>query len=370
MGNALVGRLLLSLRERSVPIRREAQVTGLIEVGGRVAGVEVRHEGATEKLSARLGVVLAGGGFNDNPSLRARLIPPEVRYSPRAGTSTGALQEFAIGLGARLGRPDGGAAFWAPVSTMKRRDGSTAVFPHFVLDRAKPGTVVVNSLGRRFVNESTSYHLFGERMLESRADDPADGRSNASAYLIADQRALVKYGLGMIRPGGRGLERFLREGYLVQAPTIGDLADKLGIECQVLQGTVERMNLFALHGVDEDFRRGETVYQKNLGDPAVQPNPTLGPIREAPFSAIRLHVGDIGACAGLVTDAHGRVLADAGPIPGLFAIGNDMQSVMGGAYPGPGINLGPAIVFAYAAVQAARRLGESSAAEQSARRVT
>jgi hypothetical protein len=239
------------------------------------------------------------------------------------------------------------------VSTRRRRDGSTAVFPHFVLDRAKPGTVVVNSRGKRFVNESTSYHLFGERMLEP----AADGGSNASVFLLADHPALLKYGLGMVRPGAPGIRRFLRDGYLVQAPTIKALADKLGIDARALQETVDRMNLFARSGQDQDFQRGATVYQRNLGDPAVQPNPTLGPIQVAPFSAVRLHVGDIAASVGLVTDEAARVLGEEGPIEGLYAVGNDMQSVMGSAYPGPGINLGPAVVFAYAAVQAAKAPG-------------
>jgi succinate dehydrogenase/fumarate reductase flavoprotein subunit len=236
------------------------------------------------------------------------------------------------------------------VSVHRRGDGSTAVFPHFVLDRAKPGTVVVNAAGERFLNESLSYHQFGERML---AEGPG-GRPNAVAWLIADQRALTRYGLGMVRPGGRGLARYLRAGYLVRAPSIAALAGQLGIDAVALQRTIERMNGHARTGVDTDFQRGSTAYQRNLGDPAVQPNPTLAPIAQAPYYAVRLQPADIAASAGLATDAEARVLRDDAPIAGLYAVGNDMQSVMGDAYPGPGINLGPALVFAYAAVQAAK----------------
>ena len=351
MGNALIGRLLLSLQDRSVPIWRNVQVKGLITVDQEVFGVDLVHNGRAVKAKARCGVVLAGGGFNDNPSFRERLIPGEVRLSPRALTSTGILQQHAIALGGRFSPVEGSPAFWAPVSARKRVDGSVAAFPHFVLDRAKPGTVVVDASGKRFVNESTSYHLFGERMLER----AMDGHPRSPVYLVADHEALVKYGLGMVRPGAHGIRRFLRDGYVIQAPTIQALADKLGIDSQALQHTAERMNHFARTGIDEDFHRGETVYQRNLGDPDVRPNPTLGPIQVPPFNAIRLHVGDIAASVGLVTDEDARVLHDNDPIPGLYAVGNDMQSVMGSAYPGPGINLGPAIVFAYAAAQAAKR---------------
>ena len=159
----------------------------------------------------------------------------------------------------------------------------------------------------------------------------------------------------MVRPGGRGVDAFVREGYLTQASSLAELATRLSVDAPALQATVARMNRFAHSGSDEDFQRGSTAYQRNLGDPAVQPNPTLGPIEQAPFYAVTLRPGDIGSIVGLATDVDARVLRGDAPIEGLFAVGNDMQSIMGGAYPGPGINLGPAIVFAYAAARAAAR---------------
>jgi predicted oxidoreductase len=122
----------------------------------------------------------------------------------------------------------------------------------------------------------------------------------------------------------------------------------------MLSRTVERFNRWAESGSDRDFGRGSTAYERNLGDPAVRPNPTLGVLGQAPYYAVRLHPGDIAASVGLVTDAHARVLVDGAPLAGLYAVGNDMQSPMGSAYPGPGINLGAALVFAYIAVQSAK----------------
>ena len=358
LGNALIGRLLYSLRQRQVPIWLEASTRKLLNEGGRVTGVQVMHQGRECTLRARLGVVLAGGGFSDHPVLRKQMIAPEVEYSPRAGTSSGQLQQMAMALGARLGPVQGSAACWAPVSVRRRADGSMAVFPHFVLDRAKPGTVVVDANGQRFVNESTSYHLFGERML---ARDE-HGRCKATAWLIADHNALVKYGLGMVRPGARGLTAFLRDSYLLRASSIAELATQLHMPPHVLRATIDTMNSYAQTGVDAQFGRGSTLYQKNLGDAAVKPNPNLGPIAQAPYYALRLYPGDIAASTGLSTDEHARVLRDDGAaIAGLYAVGNEAQSVMGGAYPGPGINLGPAITFAYAAVQAAKTLAAEHA---------
>jgi glycine/D-amino acid oxidase-like deaminating enzyme len=353
MGNALVARLLHSLRQRRVPIWTEISSSTLVTRDGRVTGIEVEHAGRRLTLISRCGVVLAGGGFSDHPALRAQLIPPEVKHSPRAGSSPGESLEQAIALGARMVRPTGSAAFWAPVSVRQRRDGSTAVFPHFVLDRAKPGTLVVDATGRRFLNESCSYHQFVERMLERRV---------SHAWLVADRQALVKYGLGMVRPGGRGIGSFVEDGYLIEARTLEALAARLGMPAGALRFSVDRINAFAVSGQDTDFHRGTTAYQRNLGDSAVSPNPTLGPVVHAPFYAVRLEPGDIAASAGLVTDANAQVLRGEDPIPGLFAVGNDMQSIMGSAYPGPGINLGPAVVFAYAAVQAAQHRDVSTLA--------
>src|SRR5690606_33582650 len=132
-----------SLRERGVPVWTQAAATRLLDAGGRVTGVRVSHGGRSIGLSARRAVVLAGGGFNDHPGWRAQWLPPQVTHSPRADTAQGALLDEALRLGARLDPRPGGSACWAPVSVHPRRDGSTAVFPHFVLDRAKPGTLVV-----------------------------------------------------------------------------------------------------------------------------------------------------------------------------------------------------------------------------------
>src|SRR5690606_6312724 len=227
-------------------------------------------------------------------------------------------------------------AFWAPVSVRKRKDGTKAVFPHFLMDRGKPGMIVVNQQGRRFLNETTSYHLFGIAMQEANHEVPC-----IPAYLVTDQAALQRYGLGMVRPGGKGLAPFLADGYLVRGDTLEALAARLGIDAANLKDSVAKNNEYARTGVDPDFHRGETDYQKGNGDPKWPgANPTLGPIEQGPFYAVRLYPGDIGAATGLVTDELARVLdKDGQPIAGLYACGNDMHSIMGGTYPGPGITL-------------------------------
>ncbi len=242
------------------------------------------------------------------------------------------------------------------MSLRQRADGSSAAFPHFVMDRAKPGMLTVNQAGERFVNESTSYHLFGLAMQRAHMGTPS-----VPAYMIADAEALRRYGMGMVRPGGKGLAPFLADGYLVQADTLDELAQKLGIDADGLKASVARINSYADTGVDPDFQRGTTAYQQNIGDTTRgNKNPNLGRLAQAPYYAIRLYPGDIGASTGLVTDTDACVLGEGErPIPGLYAVGNDMQSVMGGIYTAPGITIGPGLVFGYLA---AKHAGERAVA--------
>jgi hypothetical protein len=223
MGSALIGRLLASLTDRQVPIVVNVETLALHLSEGRVTGVKARHGGGELSLRSRGGVVLAGGGFNRNEVWRSKLIPEAPSFSPVAPGQTGRLIELALALGARLGPEKMGHAYWAPVSVTTRRDGSEAVFPHFVLDRAKPGTLVVNEAGNRFLNESASYNLFARTMMEANKMQRC-----IPAYLIADHRAVMKYGLGMVRPGGWGIRRLRQTDYLSVGRTISELALNLG----------------------------------------------------------------------------------------------------------------------------------------------
>ena len=345
MGNALVGRLLYSLIRRDVDILNRASLTKIVRVAdGRVTNAVLASDGVSREIGIDGGLILAGGGFSRHPVRRPVALGTDEAWSSVASGANGDAQDKAIEIGARISDRDLSPAFWAPASIRRRRDGSQAVFPHFVLDRGKPGTLVVDSNGRRFLNEAISYHQFALEML-------AQGKSAIPAFLIADAAAVRKYGLGMVRPGGWGTKSAVADGYLTVGDTIEQLAQRLNIDPDNLHETVDRMNGFAQTGRDLDFDRGSTVYQNHNGDvSAGGANPNLGPIATAPFYALRLYPSDIGTSAGLVTDDVARVL-DSGnrPIAGLYACGNDMQSVMGGTYPGPGITLGPAIAFAYLA---------------------
>jgi succinate dehydrogenase/fumarate reductase flavoprotein subunit len=203
--------------------------------------------------------------------------------------------------------------------------------------------IAVDRAGRRFTNEADSYHDFVQAMFKACA-----GQEEVMAWLLCDHRTLRAYGLGCVPPFPMPIGRYVRSGYLRRAASVPGLAAEAGLDPAVLQETIARFNADARAGHDSAFGKGSTAYNRFQGDSLHRPNPCLAPIEKSPFYAIRLAVGDIGTFAGLATDSRTRVLrADREPIPGLFAVGNDAASIMGGNYPGGGITLGPAVTFGY-----------------------
>jgi succinate dehydrogenase/fumarate reductase flavoprotein subunit len=351
MGNALVARLFYSLKQRNVPILFGAALTDLVGDQRGVTGARLRQGGEEIVVRARKGVVLATGGFGHNKDFRARFMPqPTPAHSLVCDANSGDGVALGLKLGAGIAPAKGRGGLWTPVSITRRRDGSQGLYPHLSLDRPKPGLLAVNSTGRRFVNEAVSYHDFVEAMFERHNVEPT-----IPAYLICDGTFIEKYGFGDIHPGTRDVGAFERSGYIVSGRTLDELAQKINVPPAALRETVARHNGFAETGVDVDFGKGETELNRFNGDPQHGPNACIGALATPPFHAITVWPAEIAVSTGLATDADARVVdADGQPIAGLYACGNDMASVMGGAYPGPGTTLGPATVFAYRAVMHAR----------------
>lgn len=350
-GNALVARLVHSLNERGVPIWTESSVVSLSRDADRVCGATVTRHGERWDVKVRKGVILASGGFPRNDKLRSAYyvhVAQGKNHTPLAPPgNTGDGARMAMELGAGFARTASNPAAWTPVSLVPNPDGSTTPYPHFI-DRCKPGFIAVDPRGRRFANEADSYHDFVPAMIRACADDP-----EICSYLICDHRTLRRYGMGVVPPFPMPIGKYLRSGYLIRGTSVQDLADRLGINPVTLEATVRRYNSNAVRGQDPDFGKGSNVYNHFGGDPKCRPNPNLAPIVDGPFYAVRLSPSDLGTFQGLTTDASARVLRaeDQQSISGLYAVGNDMASVLGGAYPGAGITIGPAMTFGYIAAR-------------------
>lgn len=356
VGNALIARLATTALANGVELWLQATPEALIVEHGRVRGVQIARGAVTRPVFARGGVVLAMGGFAAGAhAAQQRPDTGSEHWSMSPPANVGDGQRLAASINAAVGDHLSANFFWAPVSVLHKADGSVERFPHLVTDRAKPGVIAVNRAGRRFVNESDSYHCFVEGMF-------AQGGANAPCWLICDSEALNNYGLGLARPSPVDNSALIKAGYLLRANSLAELALAAGIDAASLEQTLAQYNADAEQGVDHLFGKGSTAYNRYMGDPLHRPNPCLKALRKAPFYAVRLFTGDLGSARGLVTNGQANVLDRShAPIPGLYAAGNEMNSIMDGTYPGPGITLGPGLTFGYlAASDIARRLNRTA----------
>jgi 3-oxosteroid 1-dehydrogenase len=344
-GRALVARMRMTLRDAGVPLWLRTPMQELVVEGGRVVGVvALRDKKDPVRIRARKGVILASGGFEHNQEMRQEYLPEgghdDVSSGARSNTGDGIKAGLALGAAVEL-MDD---AWWMP----SIRHPSGAVIP-LVSERAIPCSVIVSSDGRRFTNESKPYVTFVHEQLAGK---------HVPAWFVMDAKARARYVFAQVPQGIPFSRRYYEAGTIHRADTLEALAESIGVPADALTDTIARFNGFAAKGVDEDFHRGESAYDKYYGDPTL-PNPCLDTIEKAPYYAVRIEVGDLGTKGGLVTDARARVLREDGSaIEGLYATGNVSAAVMGHEYAGPGATIGPAMVFGYLAARHAAGISE------------
>jgi succinate dehydrogenase/fumarate reductase flavoprotein subunit len=343
-GVALVARLFELAERHGVRFLTGTRAVELLGGSDGVTGARLDSTGGPLEVTASGGVVLATGGLSQDPVLRDGLFPHAAEHASLAvPEADGSALRLAAPFGAALRSGLAANGAWCPVSQVTWPDGSSGLFPH-IIERGKPGVIAVRADGRRFVNEADGYHDFVQALLDATPASEA-----ARAWLICDDRFLRRWGLGVVKPDPVPARYWRRSGYLKSAVTLLELAERCGIDAR-LADTVASYNAGAVQGLDEQFRRGWSPYNRYQGDPDCTPNPNVRAIGPGPFHAVEIAPGSFGSFAGLDTDGQARVLGKAGlPIPGLFAAGADMASIMGGFYPAGGINLGPAMVFGYLA---------------------
>ncbi|MER6306027.1 FAD-dependent oxidoreductase [Streptomyces sp. NPDC001657] len=340
LGEALIARMRHSLDLLGGDLWLSAPLTGLVAENGRITGVRVTLGNRELAVRATGGVVLASGGFSHHQRLREKYLPAptSTEWSAAAEGQTGDALELGLAAG-------------AAVDLMDRVWGAPSVVPpegkpfFLVADRGVPGMVIVNSAGERYANEAAPYHEFVDAMYA--ADRPE--ATSVPSWLILDATSKARYLFMGLFPGQPFPRPWVASGFVKKAGSVEELATRIGVAPERLRATVDRFNGFARAGRDEDFHRGDSVYDRYYGDPTL-PNPNLAPLDKGPYYAIPVHPGDIGTKGGLVTDATARVLREDGTvIKGLYASGNVSSAVMGETYPGPGATIGPAMTFGWLA---------------------
>ena len=330
------------VQKQRTPLWLNAPVEGLVVADGRVVGVQTVRDGRPVTVTATRGVVLAAGGFDHNTVLRQKYQGIDGNPSGSPG-NVGSTLDMAQDLGASVELMDD--AWWG--ASVAPLPGTSPGF--LVGERSMPYSIMIDAEGDRFANESESYVDLGHHML----DHDKDG----TYWLVAEARHARRY-LRSYAMDPRATKAMAAAGTMVKAGTLTELARGIGVEPTRLRATVDRFNGFARSGVDADYGRGNSAYDRYYGDPSVHPNANLGPLEKGPFTAFKVVIGDLGTKGGVVTDEDARVLRDDGSvIEGLYSAGNNSASVMGRTYPGPGSTIGPAAVFG---LRAARHMARSA----------
>jgi 3-oxosteroid 1-dehydrogenase len=366
IGQSLAARLRLAMRERGIPLWLDSPMTELLtDIDGSVSGALVERDGNKQRIAARLGVILASGGFDHDLAWRKEQLP----VLESAGSQDWSFgNPAAMGDGIRAGQKVGAAtelldeAWWFPA--IQWPDGRM----QFMLnERMMPAQFIVNGEGKRFINEAAPYMDFGHAMI----DGQKSGVTHIPCWLITDHRSWNRYVIGGHLPipkipgapvptGRKVPSAWLESGVVKAATSWDEMATKIGVPARQLRDTARRFNELARKGHDDDFNRGDSVYDNYYGDPTL-PNPNLFPLGDPPYYAFRIVLGDLGTSGGLLTDEYARVLRPDGTVvPGLYAVGNTAAPVMGRSYAGAGATIGPAMTFGFvaakhAAAQAAKR---------------
>jgi 3-oxosteroid 1-dehydrogenase len=313
--------------------------------GARVTAVHAIKDGVPIRIEARRGVVLAAGGFGRSQEMREEYLPAptSAQWTLSPDGQTGDAISAGVRCGAAVDLMD---KVWGQPSALLPVPGAGEVPIFLIAERAAPGTIVVNGLGERYTNESAPYDDFYKAMYENNSD----AAPGIPSWLLFDQTAKNRYMLLGMLPRQKFPALYFDSGFLLQENSLGELASRMGADPAVLERTVARFNELTQNGHDDDFGRGDSVYDRYYGDPGL-PQPNLAPLLKPPFYAVKIFPCDLSTKGGLLVDRHSRVLTTEGtPINGLYATGNSAASLMGTTYVGPGATLGPAMVGGYSAV--------------------
>ncbi len=342
MGNAIAIGLRKGMADAGVPVYYETELSDLVIEDGRVVGVRVMRNGSEHVIRARNGVIVGSGGFERNLEMREKYQPQptSIEWTTGSEFNTGGGILAGIAAGAEIDLMDD--AWWGPTIPLPNRSWFC------LAERNLPGSIIVNQAGERFMNEALPYVEATHEIYKGEAT----GVGHVPSWMILDQRYRNRYLFAGLAPRQPFPGSWLKSGVVRKASTLADLAEQIEVPVAALTATVERFNGFAESGLDVDYHRGESAYDKYYSDPRVKPNPSLHVIDQAPFYAVKIVPGDLGTKGGLVTDERARVLRqDGSVIPGLYAAGNASSAVMGRTYAGPGATIGPALVFGYLAAE-------------------
>lgn len=331
----LGGERLITTRESS---DAAPKVIGLIAVG---------DDGTEYRIKANRGVLMASGGFEWDEELTTHFVRVPIRYYVSYPTNNGAAIRMSQSVGAQLNMMN---EFWGQaVYTVHGEYAKKLGIPCVLAcqtERGVPGAILVDKNARRFCDEASDYDSQGNTMgLYNNYGE--HGWATDSCWLIYDDVCYTTYNVrGHGQDSGFGVPDIPDEEMIIVADTLEELAEKLGLNADVLKDTVEQFNKYARQGYDPIYHRGEFT-------PLSRVTQTLAPLEKGPFRAISVSNGTLGTKGGPKLNKHAQVMHVSGvPVEGLYAMGNCAGvGAPGPTYGGAGGTIGPAFVFGVLAAQ-------------------
>jgi 3-oxosteroid 1-dehydrogenase len=342
-GQALAAGLFAGVVRAGIPIWTSTELQRLTVDDGRVTGAVVVHDGREIAVTARRGVVLAAGGFDHSMAMRWKFQSESLgeHLSLGADSNTGDAIHAGQDVGAATDLMD--QAWWFP-AVAPLPGGTPSVM---LAERSLPGSLIIDQNGTRFINEATDYMSFGQCLLaRERSGNPVE-----SMWIVFDQQYRNSYVFGgALFPRMPIPQSWYEAGIAHRSDDLAELAEMMGTPAKTFSSTMTRFNEMSRTGVDVDFHRGDSAYDRYYGDPTIGPNPNLRALERGPFYAVKMTLSDLGTCGGLRADDRARVLREDGSaIEGLYAIGNTAANAFGATYPGAGATIAQGLVYGYIA---------------------
>ena len=327
-GKGLMADHRAAAERMGVEVIYDCAATGLIQEDGRVSGV--RYRTSTEEGEFRAeSVVLASGGFEASPELRREHLGEGWQNAKVRGTpgNTGEMILAALEAGAAKGG-DWSTCHSVAWDAWHPENEGNLELTNQLTRGGYPLGIVVNSEGKRFVDEGADYRnytyaKYGRDIL---------AQPGSAAFQIFDASS---------RPMLRAEEYDMPGVSVVTAPTLAELAQKAGISPEGLAETVQGFN----NSIAEDAPFDANVKDGRRADTQPPKSNWARSIATGPFYAFPVTCGITFTFGGLKTDTWGRVLTeDAEPLEGLYACGEALGGLFSGNYPG-GSGLAAGAVF-------------------------
>jgi 3-oxosteroid 1-dehydrogenase len=318
LGPGLAAAFVKATIDRGIPLHTSTPAEDLITQDGRVVGLRAVRDGRDWFIRARKGVLVAAGGYdwNEQAHLTYDLVP-DIK-SATVPSVTGDGIALGAGIGARLAQVPMPTTIGFHLPGEDTNDGRP-LWRFGGVELGVPHSIMVNRKGKRFGDESFSRSIaFALKVIDGSTQEQV----NYPFWVIQDSQARERYNFGSVPAGAE-----FPEGFAVQADTLHELAELVGIDPVGLEAEVERFNGFVETGVDEDFARGTKAWSNhNSGDHSYPGNPNLGVVGKPPFYAIRQYPVSIGlSSVGLAADQHSRAQNyKGGAVEGLYVAGNSM----------------------------------------------